>query len=99
IVSKRGDLPYRAGRGEHWLKIKGTSRQEFVILGYTVSSVAQGAIGALLAGYFDSGRLRYAGRVGTGYSSQQARGLRDSLAEIEAKKPALANSLPAGDEK
>jgi bifunctional non-homologous end joining protein LigD len=99
IVSKRGDLPYRPGRGEHWLKAKAVLRQEFVILGYIPSTVAKGLVGALLLGYFDSGTLYYAGRVGTGYSSDQARSLADTLEKIAAAKPKLGNSLPDGAEK
>src|SRR5262249_3983509 len=32
IVSKRIDMPYRSGRGEHWLKSKSVLRQEFIII-------------------------------------------------------------------
>jgi bifunctional non-homologous end joining protein LigD len=99
IVSKRADLPYRGGRGDHWLKTKGVHRQEFIILGYVPSTVASGTIGALLAGYYDRGKLYYAGRVGSGYSSEQSRRLRSALDKIAAAKPALANKLPAGAEK
>src|SRR5215475_2001337 len=79
IVSKRGDLPHRSGRGEHWLKAKAVLRQEFVILGYIPSTVAKGLVGALLLGYYDDGTLFYAGRVGTGYSVDQAGSLRVAL--------------------
>jgi bifunctional non-homologous end joining protein LigD len=99
IVSKRVDLPYRPGRGEHWRKTKSVLRQEFVILGYVPSTVVPGSVGALLLGYLDGRELRYAGRVGTGYSSDQARSLRKDLDKIAAAKPKLANSLPAGAEK
>jgi bifunctional non-homologous end joining protein LigD len=99
IVSKRADEPYRAGRGEHWLKTKSVLRQEFVILGYVPSTVAKGTVGALLVGYHDGGKLHYAGRVGTGYSGDQSRALREALDVIEAPKPKLANSMPAGSEK
>jgi bifunctional non-homologous end joining protein LigD len=99
IVSKRIDLPYQGGRGDHWLKIKGILRQEFIILGYVPSTAAPGAVGALLLGYFDAGTLFYAGRVGTGYSSDQARRLRADLDKIAAAKPELGNSLPDGAEK
>jgi bifunctional non-homologous end joining protein LigD len=99
IVSKRIDLPYRPGRGEHWRKTKSVLRQEFVILGYVPSTAVPGSVGALLLGYFDGTELRYAGRVGTGYSSGQARSLRKDLDKIAAAKPKLANSLPAGAEK
>jgi bifunctional non-homologous end joining protein LigD len=99
IVSKRSDLPYRAGRGDHWLKVKGVHRQEFIILGYIPSTAAKGLVGALLLGYFDKGTLFYAGRVGTGYSSGQSRSLRDELEKIASAKPKLGNKLPDGAEK
>ncbi len=99
IVSKRLDLPYRPGRGEHWLKVKGVLRQELIILGYVPSTVAKGTVGALLLGYFEKGTLFYAGRVGTGYSGEQARWLRVELDKIAAARPELGNSLPAGAEK
>jgi bifunctional non-homologous end joining protein LigD len=99
IVSKRIDQPYRPGRGEHWLKTKGVHRQEFIVLGYVPSTVAKGTVGALLAGYFDGGVLHYAGRVGTGYSMDQAQLLRAELDKIASQKPKLANALPAGADK
>jgi len=99
IVSKRGDLPHRSGRGEHWLKAKAVLRQEFVILGYIPSTVAKGLVGALLLGYYDDGTLFYAGRVGTGYSVDQAGSLRVALDKIASPKPKLGNSLPDGAEK
>jgi bifunctional non-homologous end joining protein LigD len=99
IVSKRVDLPYRAGRGDHWLKQKGVLRQEFILLGYIPSTAAKAAVGALLLGYHDGGKLFYAGRVGTGYSADQATALRAALDEIAAAKPKLANALPDGAEK
>ena len=46
-----------------------------------------------------AGTLHYAGRVGTGYSSDQARSLRAQLDKIAAAKPKLGNALPAGAEK
>jgi bifunctional non-homologous end joining protein LigD len=99
IVSKRVDMPYRSGRGEHWLKSKSVLRQEFIIIGYVPSTVAPGSVGALALGYHENGKLMYAGRVGTGYSHKQARELRDTLEDIAASRPALGNALPAGAEK
>ena len=99
IVSKRVDLPYRPGRGDHWLKVKGVLRQEFIILSYIPSTVAPGTVGALLLGYFDKGTLFYAGRVGTGYSGGQSRALREALDALSAPKPKLGNAMPAGSEK
>lgn len=99
IISKRLDMPYRSGRVDHWLKIKGRLRQEFVILGYTPSTVAKGTIGALLLGYYNNNALYYAGRVGSGFSGDQARALYKQLEQIAADKPKLENKLPAGAEK
>ena len=99
IISKRADLPYRGGRGEHWLKSKCMLRQEFVIVGYVPSTAGAGMVGALALGYYDRGKLVYAWRVGTGFSAEVARSLRDELEKISAKKPAFANALPAGAEK
>jgi bifunctional non-homologous end joining protein LigD len=99
IVSKRIDLPYRSGRGPHWLKSKSVLRQEFVIVGHVPSTVAKGSLGALVLGYFDRGVLYYAGRVGTGYSADLSRSLRVELEKIAAPKPRLANALPAGADK
>jgi bifunctional non-homologous end joining protein LigD len=99
IVSKRIDLPYRPGRGDHWFKSKCLSSQEFVILGYIPSSAASRSVGALALGYHAGGKLYYAGRVGTGWSAEQARSLRDEVERVHGVRPALANALPAGAEK
>jgi bifunctional non-homologous end joining protein LigD len=99
IISKRGDLPYRPGRGHHWFKAKCMQSQEFVILGYVASTAASGAIGSLALGYHADGRLAYAGRVGTGWSEALAKSLRKELDKIKGVKPILAKPLPAGAEK
>ncbi len=96
IVSKRRDLPYRSGRTDDWLKSMCVARQEFLILGYIPSTVAAGMVGALLLGYRQNGKLVYAGRVGTGWSTAEARALKEELEKIAAAKPALAKPLPAG---
>jgi bifunctional non-homologous end joining protein LigD len=99
IVSKRRDRPYGSGRTEDWLKSKCVARQEFLILGYIPSTVAAGMVGALMLGYRQNGKLVYAGRVGTGWSTGQARSLKEQLEKIAATKPALAKPMPAGSDK
>ena len=99
IVSKRADLPYRSGRGDHWIKSKCLERQEFIILGYIPSTAASRSVGSLALGYHDNQKLVYAGRVGTGWSQEQARALRDELETISAIKPSFAKPLLAGTEK
>lgn len=75
IISKRDDAPYHSGRGHDWIKTKCTGRQEFVIAGFVPSSVDAHAVGSLVLGVFDHGRLDYAGRTGTGFSQASARDL------------------------
>ncbi len=93
IVSKRRDLPYMPGRGAHWLKSKCVERQEFVILGYVPSRAAGSSVGSLLLGYYDDGKLVYAGRVGTGWSADEARSLRNELERINSAQPVLRAPL------
>jgi len=76
IVAKRIDEPYRSGRSRSWLKIKCSKSQEFVIGGFTDPAGARVGFGALLLGVHDqSGALRYAGRVGTGFDDLTLRDL------------------------
>jgi bifunctional non-homologous end joining protein LigD len=98
IISKRADLPYRSGRGDHWLKSKCVERQEFIILGYVPSTAASRSAGSLALGYHGNGNLMYAGRVGTGWSHEQATSLREELEKIKSTKPPFAKPLPPGAE-
>jgi bifunctional non-homologous end joining protein LigD len=72
IIAKRIASPYRPGqRGRDWLKIKNVLRQEFVIGGYTTGAGRRSdSLGALLVGYHGDGGLRYAGKVGTGFTDE-----------------------------
>jgi bifunctional non-homologous end joining protein LigD len=75
IISKRRDAPYRSGRTGDWIKAKCTNRQEFVITGYEPSDKNSRAIRSLVLGYYDKDGLRYAGRVGTGFTEATERDL------------------------
>jgi len=72
VLLKRVDAPYVAGkRTPDWRKVKLEREQEFVIGGYSAptAGTARNHFGALLVGYYDDrGALRYAGKVGTGYT-------------------------------
>jgi bifunctional non-homologous end joining protein LigD len=87
VISKRADLPYHEGRTRDWLKSKCVARQEFVIVGYTDSTVHRG-IGALALGYYEDETLRYAGRVGTGFDH------RTSLDLAKRLKPLVTDRMP-----
>ncbi len=93
IVSKRGDAPYRSGRGHDWIKTKCTDRQEFIIAGFVPASNDARAVGALVLGVFDKGKLRYAGRTGTGFTYASARDLYRKLQRLKRDRTPFA-TLP-----
>jgi bifunctional non-homologous end joining protein LigD len=94
IVSKRKDAFYRSGRSDSFIKVKCENSQEFVLGGYVPSTVLPRAIGALVAGYYDRGRLVYAGRIGTGYTRDVARELWKRLHPLEIGAPPF-DEIPA----
>ena len=79
IISKRADRHYYRGRNSDWVKTKCLSRQELVIGGFTDPEGTRAGLGALLLGYYDAGRLVFAGKVGTGFSQKAATDLRRRL--------------------
>ncbi|MGE5408565.1 MAG: non-homologous end-joining DNA ligase [Syntrophothermus sp.] len=93
LISKRADRPYRSGRHDDWLKSKCIQTDEFVVIGYLVSSVSKTAIGALVVGYYDRKRLVYAGRVGTGYTQQTAAELFRQLQPLRLSEPPITQPL------
>jgi len=86
IISKRADAPYRSGRTRNWLKIKCVQRQEFVIVGWTPSDSKACALRSLLLAVNEDGRLRYAGKVGTGFTVKVLQHLLATLRKREVKK-------------
>ena len=79
IISKRADRGYTPGRGNDWLKIKCLKRQELVVGGFTEPDGARSGLGALLVGFYEGSMLRFAGKVGTGFSAKMLATLRDEL--------------------
>ena len=71
IILKDESSRYEAGaRSRAWLKVKLRNEEEFVIGGYTAPGGARNHFGALLVGAWDGDRLRYAGKVGTGFTER-----------------------------
>jgi bifunctional non-homologous end joining protein LigD len=99
IVAKRLDSRYEPGRRTTaWVKIKHTLRQELVICGWLPGEGRRTErIGALLMGiHEESGELRYAGRVGTGFTDRTLAALAERLAPLrrDASPFALTPKLP-----
>ena len=99
LIGKRVDSPYSGRRSPDWIKLKCKQRQEFVIVGYTDPKGSRSGFGALLLALHDndSGELRYAGKVGTGFSATTLASIHARLKPLEIAKPALPNP-PTGAE-
>jgi bifunctional non-homologous end joining protein LigD len=88
VILKDADAAYRSGRNRAWLKLKCRREQEFVIAGYTRTDAGRSTLTALLLAYHDdAGRLRFAGRAGTGFSEAQLGGLRRRLDALAVDAP------------
>lgn len=97
LIAKRADAPYRGGRSTDWLKFKCVAEQEFVVGGFTEPRGTRNGLGALLVGYYRGDELRYAGKVGTGYTEQTLRLLRDRLDSLEQMTSPFAEQVKEPD--
>ena len=94
LIAKRADAPYARGRSRDWLKLKCAWEQELVIGGYTDPGGSRTDFGALLVGYYEDGQLRYAGKVGTGYTAATLRELGAQLRDLETDAPPFVDAQP-----
>jgi bifunctional non-homologous end joining protein LigD len=101
IVAKRLNSPYLpGGRSGQWLKIKNVSSQELVIGGWLRGQKSRaGRLGALLIGYYDTDEdgspvLRYAGRVGTGFTDRELERLGAELRARARKTSPFVGTQP-----
>jgi DNA ligase D-like protein (predicted ligase) len=94
LIAKRADAPYVRGRSRDWLKLKCSWEQELVIGGYTDPAGSRTDFGALLVGYYEDGRLRYAGKVGTGYTAATLRDLGARLRKLETHESPFVDARP-----
>ena len=94
LIAKRVQAPYVEGRSRDWLKLKCVREQELVIGGFTEPAGSRTDFGALLVGYYEGGRLRYAGKVGTGYTAATLRDVGARLRELETREPPFVDARP-----
>jgi bifunctional non-homologous end joining protein LigD len=100
IVAKRGDSTYQPGRRSHsWIKIKNFRDLEVVVVGWSPGSGRRaGGIGSLLLAVPEpDGTLRYAGKVGTGFTDTVLDQLFRTLDPLRADRSAVAGSVPRVD--
>jgi bifunctional non-homologous end joining protein LigD len=95
LIAKRADAPYVRGRSKDWLKLKCVWEQEFVIGGYTDPTGSRTDFGALLVGYYDDDELKYAGKVGTGYTAATLRQLGARLRELDSPESPFVDARPS----
>ena len=100
IVAKRGDSQYLpAKRSRTWLKIKNFTTVEVVVVGWKPGSGRRaGGIGSLLVAVGDGdGGLRYAGKVGTGFTDQMLRRLLADLEPHRRRTAPVSGTVPRPD--
>jgi bifunctional non-homologous end joining protein LigD len=68
VVSKKKDAWYYGGRNKEWLKTKCVKSDEFIVIGYRRGTDHE--IGSLLLGMYEGKELKFAGKVGTGFSKK-----------------------------
>ena len=95
LIAKRVDGPYRiGGRSPDWLKLKCSASQELVIAGWTDPRGARTHLGAILVGHYDAdGNLRYAGKVGTGFTAATLADLHRRLESLERPTSPFADRV------
>ena len=91
LMAKKNNSPYLSKRSPYWLKLKCGNEQEFVIGGYTQPAGTRTNFGALLLGYYDKGKLLYAGKVGTGFNETILADLGKKLKKLTIKRNPFNN--------
>jgi bifunctional non-homologous end joining protein LigD len=82
VISKQANGLYSGSRSGGWLKTKCIKRQEFVVVGWTPSDTSR-AFRSLILGIHDGGALRYAGKVGTGFTLEEIQRLTATMRPLE----------------
>lgn len=92
LIAKRpGSLYESDRRSGAWLKCKVLNEQEFVIGGFTLPQRSREFFGALLVGYYQDGKLLYAGKVGTGFNRALLRSMHATMRKLAQTQCPFAN--------
>ncbi len=95
IIAKLRRSRYEPGRrSPAWLKIKVRPEQELVVGGWTPGEGNARDLGAVAVGVYDGGRLRFSGKVGSGFDGRTRRLIREQLAALETDAPAFDPAPP-----
>ena len=91
LIAKSAKSVYESRRSKSWVKLKVTAEQELVIGGYTPGE--RDTFGSLAVGFYEGGKLIYAGNVGTGFTEKI---LRELLTKMQAR---VAEKMPFAPDK
>ncbi len=96
LIAKAADSLYESRRSKTWLKLKVTAEQEFVIGGFTPGE--RDTFGSLAIGFYEGGKLIYAGNVGTGFDDKTLRMLLTKMQSRVVEKMPFApdKMIPKG---
>jgi bifunctional non-homologous end joining protein LigD len=88
VVAKHRRSRYEPGRRtQAWLKIKARPEQELVVGGWTPGEGSAAELGALAVGVYEDGKLRFSGKVGSGFDGRARKELRRRLDALETDEP------------
>jgi bifunctional non-homologous end joining protein LigD len=93
LLAKDALSAYWSGRSKAWLKVKVHQEDEFVIVGFTKPAGARRYFGALLLGAYEDTRLRYVGKVGTGFTAQTLASLHQKFQPLVRKNSPLVEPV------
>jgi bifunctional non-homologous end joining protein LigD len=95
IMAKDRHSPYAPGkRSDRWQKIKIRPEQELVVGGWVKGAGKATDLGALLVGVYEDGTLRYAGKIGAGFTNSNRDELLAAVAPLAAPDPPFATPPP-----
>ena len=95
VVKKKDGRYYPGKRSDDWIKVKIIKKQEFLIGGWIEESSSPGRIGSILVGFYDAkGKIKYAGKVGTGFNNQDHKELYKRFSKIERKMNPFQGDVP-----
>jgi len=92
VIAKKIGSRYESNkRAKTWLKFKCGNQQELVIGGFTEPKGSRAGFGAILIGYYEGNHLKYAGKVGTGFSDSLLKQLKKKFDKIKQKQSPFEN--------
>jgi bifunctional non-homologous end joining protein LigD len=92
VIGKRKNSVYEAGkRSAAWLKVKAANTADFVVGGYTTGKGSRASLGALLLGYWEGQKLRFASHVGSGFDDKTLARTKQLLEPLQRKTSPFAD--------